>query len=264
MSKLKKSVGLTAAIVLTLAGGQGLARAQQNEETPGAAEQEATAIGAVRQMSRHLAKLDTLSVKALVSMDEVMPSGQKIQLDQQIEIYADPPGRLWAHRISPRGNSEYFYDGETFTVHAADLGFYASFDAPDTIGATIAAAEDRGVDWPLADLFMWGTDQDAIDAVESAFIVGTTEINGVSANHFAFRQAEVDWQIWIAREGEPLPLKLVITSTQEEGQPQYVALMKWDTSPDLSSKKFTFEPSADDYVIGFEATADTGDTADEE
>lgn len=255
MSKEQLTGGFAVAIFLALAGSALVAGA----EAPTAAEQEATAIGAVKQMSRHLTTLGDFTVKSSVSIDEVLESGQKIQLDQQLEIRAKRPGSLWAIRKSPRGDVLHFYDGKTFTVYADGLDYYASFDAPDTIRKTVVAAEERGIDWPLADLFLWGTDEDAIDAVQSAIVVGTTEINGVSVNQYAFHQEEVDWQIWIAREGDPLPMKLVITSRQEEGQPQYTSVMEWDTSPDLSKQQFTFKPGANDHRIAFEGTADAAD-----
>jgi hypothetical protein len=40
----------------------------------------------------------------------------------------------------------------------------------------------------------------------------------------------VDWQLWIERGKTPLPRKLLITTVQESSQPQYVAVLKWDTT----------------------------------
>jgi hypothetical protein len=70
-------------------------------------------------------------------------------------------------------------------------------------------------------------------------------------DHYAFRQEGVDWQIWIEKGKTLLPRKLVLTTTDEEGQPQYVSVMKWNLSPSISDKMFTFVPPKDAHRIVF-------------
>jgi hypothetical protein len=41
----------------------------------------------------------------------------------------------------------------------------------------------------------------------------------------------VDWQIWIADSGKPLPRKYVITTKDDPAQPQYMVLMSnWNVA----------------------------------
>ena len=206
-------------------------------------------------MGKFLVSLDRFAVRANVSTDVVLLDGQKLQFDRQVEVRADPSGKLWSENQAPRIHTQFIYDGRNFTLYGTDVNYYASFESPPTIGETLAAAEKYNVDFPLADLFLWGNDQDAIDSVKSAIYVGIERINGVVCNHYAFHQEDVDWQVCIQRGDAPLPLKLVITSTQEDGQPQYVAVMQWDTSPDLSKQEFTFMPRENDHKIAFETSA---------
>ena len=74
---------------------------------------------------------------------------------------------------------------------------------------------------------------------------------GVATNHYAFRQEGVDGQVWIEEGKTPLPRKLVITTTDEDSQPQYAAVLKWNLSPDISDKTFEFVPPKDSYQIVF-------------
>jgi hypothetical protein len=71
----------------------------------------------------------------------------------------------------------------------------------------------------------------------------------VLCDHYAFRQEDVDWQLWIERSDTSLPHELVITTTDEEEQPQYVALLTWTLTPQLDDTLFTFAPSADAHKI---------------
>ena len=58
-------------------------------------------------------------------------------------------------------------------------------------------------------------------------------MGGADTDHYAFRQGDVDWQIWIERGERPLPRKLVITTREEVGQPQYSAELTWNLNPQV-------------------------------
>ena len=65
-------------------------------------------------------------------------------------------------------------------------------------------------------------------------------IDGVDCHHLAFRNTEVDWQIWVAVGDKPLPKKYVITSRWITGAPQYSTTMSWNLTPDSLDNIFTF------------------------
>jgi len=99
------------------------------------------------------------------------------------------------------------------------------------------------------DLFQWGQDPEAVADIKEAAAVGPSLIDGQPADHYAFRQDDIDWQIWIAQGDAPLPLRYVITSKNEPGEPQYMASLKWDTSAKPDDGVFTFTPTKDDHPI---------------
>ena len=95
---------------------------------------------------------------------------------------------------------------------------------------------------PLADLFLWGTAAAPADGIESAMNAGQDFIGGELCDHFAFRQGKLDWQIWIAAGGKPLPRKLVVTNRADEAGPQSVSLIEWQLKPGFPDSIFTFVP----------------------
>ena len=46
-----------------------------------------------------------------------------------------------------------------------------------------------------------------------------------------------------------MPRKLVITTTADKAQPQYVAKLTWNLTPQLDDALFTFVPPADAHKI---------------
>ncbi len=249
----KTAISLLLSATLLAGSGTALAEEPATDLRKLAAADKALAITALGNMSEYLRSLEKLTVHAQINIDEVLTSGQKVQLTKTVEINAEPPASLNARATTMYTERQFFFDGKTFTLYSPRLGFYASFDAPATIGELVAKARSEfDVKLPLTDLFTWGTDQDESLAIEEAMIVGIEQIDGVSCNHFAFRQKEIDWQICIQRGDAPLPLKLVITSKQQAAQPQYAAILKWDTGPSLRGQSYTFAARDGDYKISFE------------
>jgi hypothetical protein len=197
-------------------------------------------------MGGFLRTLQAFIIRADTTIDEVLDTGQKLQFGGIVDLRIRRPNRLRVEVFSDRKQRQFFYDGQTFTLYGPRVKYYASFPAPPTIGELLAAAEQQyGVELPLADLFFWGTDKAHPEDITAAITVGPSRIGGVECDHYAFRQAEVDWQIWIEKGNTPLPRKLVITTTQEEGQPQYSAVLEWNLTPQLPDDLFTFVPPAD-------------------
>ncbi|BCG63341.1 MAG: hypothetical protein methR_P1045 [Methyloprofundus sp.] len=215
-------------------------------------EERATAIQAMQEMSAHLRSLQKFSVHADVSFDEVLDNGQKVLLNKAVEIKVERPSKLWAKVATEYSQREFYFDGNNFTIYTPDLGYFASFSAPATLGDVVKKAKnDYDIEVPIADLFLWGTKEDASGDVEEAIIVGIDRVNGVSCNHFAFREKEIDWQICIQRDGVPLPLKLVITEKGDVTQPQHISVLTWNTAPDLSDQNYTFTAKKGDQKIAF-------------
>jgi hypothetical protein len=58
-------------------------------------------------------------------------------------------------------------------------------------------------------------------------------------DHLAFRQAGVDWQIWIEQGDKPVPRKVVITYKELPARPQYTSyLSDWNLSADVKDEQF--------------------------
>jgi hypothetical protein len=162
------------------------------------------------------------------------------------------PDRLRADIRGDRRDEHLYYDGKTFTVYGERVGYFASFAAPPTLADLKTEAEKRGIDLPLADLFYWGTEQDGTKEITAATKVGVSTVEGTACDHYAFRQKDVDWEIWIQQGPQPLPRKLVITTTGDKSRPQHSAVMTWDLSPQLGDELFTFVPPPEAHKIDFE------------
>jgi hypothetical protein len=207
-------------------------------------------------MGAELRALKAFALRSETTTDEVLDNGQKVQFGGTVDFRVRRPNGLRVEVLSDRKQRQFFYNGKTLTLYGPTNGYYASIAAPPTIGELLQVLDQKyGLQFPLTDLFLWGTDKDGLDDIKSAIYIGPSRIGGVGCDHYVFRQADVDWQIWIERGKTPLPRKLVITTTSEPAQPQYVAVLKWDLAPKLDDKMFTFVPPKGAQRIELATTA---------
>jgi len=78
--------------------------------------------------------------------------------------------------------------------------------------------------------------------VRGGILVGDSTVNGIPCDHLAFRQANVDWQLWVEKGDRPVPRKVVITTRYEVGDPQFQAVMTWNLQPKFDKSTFSFTP----------------------
>ncbi len=204
------------------------------------------AIAALEAAGRHLRSLKTFDVRADTTTDEVMTTGQKLQFGGTVRYRARLPDRLRAEVRTDRIWRDLYYDGSTLTQYAPRMKYYATVEARGTVGEFVERAErDLGVEIPLADLFLWGTDRAGLQAITSAQHVGPARIGGRDCEHYAFRQEGVDWQLWLRKGPQPLPCKIVITTLDDPAQPQFAALFDWNVAPSFDAGTFRFAPPKD-------------------
>jgi hypothetical protein len=204
----------------------------------------AKAVERLNAMGAHLRSLKAFTVTADVTTEEVLDSGQKIENANSVEIAARLPDKLRVASSSAERSRKIYYDGKTVTIFAEKLKYYGSFAAPGTISATIeVAAKKYGLEIPLADLFLMGTDKFDTKSITEAIYVGPQMIGGVLCDQLAFRQPGVDWQICIERGKAPLPRKLVVTGTDgDAAQPVRRSILTWKAGSAPEAAAFTFVP----------------------
>jgi hypothetical protein len=205
------------------------------------------AVAALRRMSDYLTKLNSFRLTADSSLDVVTVDDQKVQLDAVVKYKARRPNGIMIDFQNDQKSRQFFYNGKTFTIYAPKLGFYATVPAPPTNKEFLKAVyEKTGVSLPLEDLFRWNDGDDSdIQKLTSAFSVGTATIDGVSTDHWAFREKDFDWELWIQRGDQPLPRKIVIIDRTDESRPGYTARLTWDLNPTLTDADFAFTPGPD-------------------
>lgn len=248
---------LLPAVALAVTTSSGVATASENAAAAPLPPVDPAAVSALEKMSSYLRSLPHYTIEANVSKDKVIEGNGKLQFDHVIKASYLKGKGLSIDASSAQTHRQFFYNHKQFTLYTPRSQFYSTIDAPAKFVPAMNTVEEKyDVTLPLSDIFLWGSEAASTDAIEAAFLVGAGRVNGQDCQHYAFRQADVDWQLCIADGDKPLPLKLVITTTDIAIQPQYVATLKWDLNADIKADSFTFVPPEGAAPIHFQPVAD--------
>ncbi len=197
-----------------------------------------------QSMSSYLGRTKAFSVNADIDFEVVATSGQKLQISSFGTAVVQRPSNLHVERKGMVADVALIYDGNTFTLHGKNLNIYSQTEGTGTIDDAFLAYEmETGVAAPGADLLFSDPYTVLSEGVESSIYIGIAYVNGVACHHLAFREAKVDWQLWVQAGDTPLPMKYVITSKWVTGAPQYeIRFRDWNTHPKINEKLFSFTP----------------------
>jgi hypothetical protein len=217
----------------------------------------------LRSMSTFLAAQKAFSVSADISAEIITRDGQKLQFNAHSDLLMQRPAQFYSHRRGRFADVELFLDGRQLTIYGREMGAYVQFETPGTIDAAIDAIEaGGGPGLPASDLLLSDPYRALSSGVTSSGYYGRSFVNGVECHHLAFREADVDWQLWVKVGDEPLPMKYVITTKWITGAPQFsVQLGDWNLQPAIPAGRFTFRPAPDAVRVEALPVDETGEVA---
>jgi hypothetical protein len=249
-------------LFVLLLGGPALAEdkpppgSQQGAGEPalGAAQVDKKAMAILKRMAERLAQAKGFSVAIRSGYDVVQASGEKIEYGEQRKVTLSRPHGLRVEAEQSDGERRLvIFDGRTISIYDPHEKVYARLEKAGSVDEVVRyLVQDLQTRLPLAQLLVTSLPADLERRIQSLSYVEEDRLTAVPTDHLAGRAQDVDFQIWIAREGKPLPRRLVLTYKHEEGQPQFWALFSdWKLSPQVPATQFAFTPPAGAERIPF-------------
>ena len=210
----------------------------------------------LKEMGHALTGASAFAFTAEVTLDERHPSGMKIQRSGRRAMAIRRPDRILSDVEGDLGSRSAWYDGKTIAVLDKAHNTYAVLEVPSSpsnssgpsgIDAALDfVAADYDIVLPLADFIRTDVHESLFSPAELGLYIGLTNVGGIVCHQVALANDFMEWQLWIDAEGDPLPVKFVITYTDEPGEPQFAArFLSWNLSPELPDEAFQFSPPED-------------------
>jgi hypothetical protein len=243
--KLITLIGLTLVIL------NAQAAHAQRKPVRGTVDPEAMRI--LRSMSDLLGGLKQFSCKIVNMREDLTRSGHRVDYEVATQATISRPNKLKAVREGHLIDQEVMYNGTSLVIYHPRKNLFARVDAPETIDATLRFARtELGIGYPAADLFYSDTFPLLTKGVISATVIGKEMIAGHVCDHLLFTLPGVDFQIWIADRGDPLPFKYIVTDTRTRQLLSIVAVLSgWNLSDHPEDSDFNFTPPSDVREIPF-------------
>ena len=198
----------------------------------------------LKRMTDYLGSLKQFSVRTQNTLEDLLDSGQRVDHEISASVLVSRPNKLRAERIGDVVSQVFYYDGKTLTLYNPSEKVYAKEPAAKTIEQVLDfARESLGFTVPAADLVYRDAFPLLMKDVTFAKLVGKAVIGGVKCDHVLFSRPGVDFQVWVADRGQPLPRKYVVTDTSTPARLSLTTVMSdWNVAPAAADSRFTFVP----------------------
>ena len=204
---------------------------------------EPAALQALERMGSYLRSLRQFGVEASSQTDQVLENGQTVEFRHTTRLLAQQPDKLMVSVDNQGVRRTLYYNGKHFTLHQSPSTYYASAPAPASINALIDLLNSRyGIELPLADLFRWNANTARQAGLRSAVLMGSDTLQGQRCDHYALRQDDIDWQLWLRQGEQPLPCRLTISRRDIPEHPRHSVDFTWQLNPSISASSFEFDP----------------------
>ena len=199
----------------------------------------------LKNMADFISRTKSFSVTLRDGYDVVQASGQKIGFGEIRQITVERPQNLRVDLTQSDGDkAQLIYDGREISFSSSSDNIYAITPKPGSLDDAVKyLVKDLKVRLPLAMLLLSTFPAELEQRVTAADYVEFDTITTPPSHHVAARTDAVDFQVWVAAEGNPLPQQVIITYKLEAGQPQFWAEFKnWNLAPSISPSLFAFTP----------------------
>jgi len=201
----------------------------------------------------------SFSVDMDVTYDDVLDSGAKVQYSAYQTVWVEKPNRLRSEYIGDQKMTNFYYNGESFTLEDKKRDLYVTKPAPKTLDAALDQVEAKyGITIPMSNLTATDPCADIKADVSKIIFIGNDMVDGEPMYHLLLIGSDRDFQIWVTRDAQPVLRKAIITYKTLPGSPQYTAVLyDWNFNPTIPAGTFTFKPSK--QSIGIDLIPITGD-----
>jgi hypothetical protein len=211
----------------------------RERESPGETVDEARGRELLGRMSQVLAAAPTVRVTTTEARSRVRAAGDTVRETLNRDVVLRRPDRLH-FKASGGAEMEGWYDGRRLILASHRDRVFAEAPMPATLDETFDVITQRyGMPMPMADLFYSSPTAALLSGTTTGGFMGRTKLDGVNADHLGFREAAVEWDLWLPARGDPLPLRMrIVRRSDARESVADVRFTKWDLTPQAGDSLF--------------------------
>jgi outer membrane protein assembly factor BamB len=153
------------------------------------------------------------------------------------------------HVGDDKAGLDFVSDGNNLFVQALRFKQYTEAEAPKEIaelGSKLQRLGHVNTGMLFQNLLTENPYESLVDSLTAGAYVGEEKVGETKAHHVAFKQPDMNWELWVAAEGKPVVLKAGVSQGSDDVKVATVETYKnWKFGQTPSKDAFAFKPAAD-------------------
>jgi hypothetical protein len=192
------------------------------------------------------------SFKALVSEEDLASNDQIITSFHAIDVTVQRPDKVHIIFKGRGPRVELYTAAGSAYLYAPESKLFVSLPGKENIAAYLDALHARGIDVPIAPFLRSDFYTLAEKLVNTAYVIGRTQVFDQDVHQLAFTSDDADWQLWVTGGDSPRFVRAEIVNKNLDGDPRtIIQFLDWNLNPTISADDITFTKPADAHEIQF-------------
>ncbi len=225
----------------------------QSEETKAAAgESESSplderAMDKLKAMADVLKAAKSMKIHTLAFFDEVEESGIKNKRFIRYVISLRRPDKLRFTSTLDNGDfREGYFNGKHLIVANPREKTFVRLEVAGNVDTLLDTLHDKhAMSPPVADLLYSDIFAAQKPYILSGAYLGVRLLGDLELDHLSFESTGAEWQLWLQKGGQPLPVRMLIRFMENKGEPEYMmTFLNWELNT-VTDEELALAVSAD-------------------
>jgi hypothetical protein len=211
------------------------------------------ALDRLKQMSDKLAATQAFTYRSSSSIEMSAVTGQFLTFFIDSEVALQRPNKLRVDLSGDLSTVQLYFDGANVSAFDPKNNLHADAHALATIDDVLDFVINKArINFPSGDFLYSNPYAVMSKALTHAIIVGPSMVNGVPCEHFAYMNPSINWEVWIEKGVNALPMRLAMTYKKAPNFPRFlIEFADWNLNPKLNADTFVFKAPANAKQIEF-------------
>jgi hypothetical protein len=212
------------------------------------------AINKLKAMADVLKAAKSMKILAISFFDEVEESGIKNKRFIRHAVSLQRPDKLRFTSTFDNGDvREGYYNGKHLIMANPREKTFVRLEIEGNVDTLLDTLHEKyEMSPPIADLLYSDVFSAQKPYILSGAYLGGRKLGDLEMDHLAFESPGTEWQVWLQKKGQPLPVRMLIRFVEHEAEPEYMmTFLDWElnsiTDNDLAfaiSPDWELRPSA--------------------